>query len=169
MRSSLRAWTPRDSRLKLKLRGQSLVIKGIERSIYPLGWVGRDAANCGCNLITPPCDETVTGSHQILHTSSRRPLCDRNTKPIHCIRRSPLSALPIIGKGLLVKHDDGSLNCFGGFDRDGRSSRSTVERCKSLHRRQPKGASHVEFIGIYKQNGQAARRAEPEVTLRIAR
>jgi len=90
MRSSLRAWTPRDSRLKLKLRGQSSVIKGIERSIYPIGWVSRDAANCGCNLITPLCDETVTGSHQILHTSSRRILCHRKTKPIQSIRRSLL-------------------------------------------------------------------------------
>jgi len=64
------------------------VIKGIERSIYPLGWVGREAANCGCNLITPPCDETVTGNHQILHTNSRRILCDRKTKSIQSIRRS---------------------------------------------------------------------------------
>ena len=40
------------------------MIKGIERSIYSLGWVSHEAANCGCNLITPPCDETVTGNHR---------------------------------------------------------------------------------------------------------
>jgi uncharacterized protein YjiS (DUF1127 family) len=66
------------------------MIKGIERSIYSLGWVSREAANCGCNLITPPCDETATGNHQILHISSRRILCDRKTKPIQSIRRSRL-------------------------------------------------------------------------------
>jgi uncharacterized protein YjiS (DUF1127 family) len=75
--------------IEIEIRGQSSVIKGIERSISPLGWVSRDAANCGCNLITPPCDETVTGNHQILHTSSRRILCHPKTKPIQSIRRSP--------------------------------------------------------------------------------
>jgi uncharacterized protein YjiS (DUF1127 family) len=66
------------------------VIKGIEGSIYPIGWVSRDAANCGCNFITPLCDETVTGNHQSLHACSRRILCHRKTKPIQSIRRSLL-------------------------------------------------------------------------------